>query len=439
MPLQYALTNSSGAGIRFDLSTTDSLFVGENATVLSSDNNAIEGTGSYQSVTVAGHVFAYGLGIRWSTGSNLNITIYAGASVGSAYSSAISISDSSNTRVTNHGTISGGTTNNGVVMSGNNVVLMNTGMISGYYGVQMFSISDDAGSASIFYNYGTVSGASRSYYGDASFEDRLVNYGTMNGLVDQSGGNDYFLNRGRVNGDISLGSGNDVLDTRAGQVQGTIFGGDGNDVIILNPTETEIVNGDTGVDTLDFRNGGGVIVALDYTRTNSGQSLGDQYYNMENVFGSQAADIITGNAASNVLTGEDGNDWLHGRDGNDILRGGAGADTLAGGQGNDIFQYLSVNDGGDRIMDFGNAAGNNDTFQISAAGFGGGLTAGALAAAAFQSGLSNVAANATVRFMYRTSDATVWYDADGNGAGAAVLVATLQAGAVITAADFLIF
>ncbi len=65
--------------------------------------------------------------------------------------------------------------------------------------------------------------------------------------------------------------------------------------------------------------------------------------------------------------------------------------------------------------------------------------AGTLAAAAFQSSADNIAQDADDRFIFRTTDQTVWFDVDGNGTGAAVLIADLQAGAVVTAADFLIF
>ncbi|WP_112310107.1 calcium-binding protein [Pseudogemmobacter bohemicus] len=246
-------------------------------------------------------------------------------------------------------------------------------------------------------------------------------------------------NFGSLDGDLYLGSGADMVDNREGRITGVVLGNGGNDVFIGNPVRAETFNGGEGVDTVDFRNGGSVIVALDLSRAGSGQALGDTYFNVENIFGSKQNDIIAGNNLNNVLTGEDGNDWLHGRGGNDLLRGGPGADTLAGGAGNDGFQFMHSDNVGDTIMDFTNLAGNNDFFHISAAGFGGGLVAGALAAAAFQSGASNVAGSAATRFIYRSTDNTLWYDADGNGAGAAVLLATLQSGATVTAADFLIF
>ena len=50
----------------------------------------------------------------------------------------------------------------------------------------------------------------------------------------------------------------------------------------------------------------------------------------------------------------------------------------------------------------------------------------------------NVAQDANDRFVFRTSDTTLWFDADGKGGAAATLLADLKAGAVVTTADILI-
>lgn len=42
------------------------------------------------------------------------------------------------------------------------------------------------------------------------------------------------------------------------------------------------------------------------------------------------------------------------------------------------------------------------------------------------------------RFLFRTTDTTPWYDADGTGAIAPVMVADPQAGATMTYADIII-
>jgi len=90
------------------------------------------------------------------------------------------------------------------------------------------------------------------------------------------------------------------------------------------------------------------------------------------------------------------------------------------------------------ITDFGNILSSDDRFQITAAAFGGGLVAGALAANQFITRADNLAQDADDRFIFNTTDRTLWFDADGSGAGAAIMVADLQAGAIVTAADILL-
>jgi hypothetical protein len=59
----------------------------------------------------------------------------------------------------------------------------------------------------------------------------------------------------------------------------------------------------------------------------------------------------------------------------------------------------------------------------------------ALAATQFRARGDNLAQDADDRFIFRTTDASLWFDADGKGSAAAEMIADLQAGAVLTAAD----
>jgi Ca2+-binding RTX toxin-like protein len=205
--------------------------------------------------------------------------------------------------------------------------------------------------------------------------------------------------------------------------------------MIGNAAEAEVFDGGDGLDSLDFRFGPAVTVALDGSFENEGAGLGDIYVAFERVTGSVQGDVIRGDAQANQLLGQAGADVIDGAAGADLIRGGAGEDVLTGGLGNDIFRFQTLTECGDVITDFLNLAGDNDKFQILASTFGGGLVAGALAATQFQSRADNVAQDADDRFIFRTTDRSLWFDADGNGAGAAILVADLQAGAVVTAAD----
>ena len=65
------------------------------------------------------------------------------------------------------------------------------------------------------------------------------------------------------------------------------------------------------------------------------------------------------------------------------------------------------------------------------------IGAGRLAAGAFHVGTS--AGNADDRIVYDQATGKIFYDADGSGAGAAILFATVTAGTTLTSADFVGF
>ncbi|HEX9857036.1 MAG TPA: hypothetical protein VGA75_01685, partial [Paracoccaceae bacterium] len=261
----------------------------------------------------------------------------------------------------------------------------------------------------------------------------LLNVGTSTAV-------ERIFNNGTMIGTLDLGGGNDRYDGHNGTFLGTIAGGAGNDVF-LPGLGAETINGGAGnADVLDFTFGGATKVALNGSITNTGMAAGDTYTNIEHVFGSNTGnDVLIGNGQANQLRGRGGNDRLLGGVGNDGLMGGAGIDTLSGGQGNDRFIFESKAAAGDVITDFRNVSGNNDIFRISAAGFGGGLTAGALAASQFRSQATNLAQDADDRFIFRTTDNTLWFDNNGNAAGGLTMVADLDAAAALTFADIFIY
>ncbi|MEZ5960027.1 MAG: hypothetical protein R3C30_06315 [Hyphomonadaceae bacterium] len=77
----------------------------------------------------------------------------------------------------------------------------------------------------------------------------------------------------------------------------------------------------------------------------------------------------------------------------------------------------------------------DDTIELSNAVFTG-LSAGALDANAFVIGAA--AADADDRIIYNSATGQLFFDADGTGAGAAILFATLAPGLALTSADFII-
>lgn len=174
---------------------------------------------------------------------------------------------------------------------------------------------------------------------------------------------------------------------------------------------------------------------------------GDLRSLIENATGGSGKDVLRGNVAGNILLGNDsadklfglvGNDRLGGGNGGDRLIGGIGADLLVSGSGNDAFVFNAPGEGNDTIADFSTAGfGNNDRFEFSGASFGG-LAGGALGGTLFQSSNAAVAGSSAIRFLFEIDTRTLRYDADGNGGGAAMIIATLQVGAQIGLNDFLI-
>ena len=128
----------------------------------------------------------------------------------------------------------------------------------------------------------------------------------------------------RLNGD----GGDDELD-----------GGDGNDQLFGKAGADEMDGGD-GIDWISYLTSDtGVTVNLTTGTGTGGDAQGDVITNVENLAGSDYADVLTGDAVANILHGLDGDDEILGNGGNDVLEGGAGADELNGGLGVDTVSY----------------------------------------------------------------------------------------------------
>lgn len=409
--------NSYGDTTRYTLEAGDTISVPSTVDVSSFQRTAIVGKHSDITVNVAGqiygHVIGISLGDNAAQDSGATVRIAAGASISSAGSGIeIEVSDSA---FSNYGSI---IAIRGVYMQGavgSVSSLANGGVISASFSGLSFG---GAGRNTIT-NTGTIEGSSYSIFSRGSSADAVANRGTLMG-------------------DVWLGAGADVFDGRNGTVDGVIFGGRDADRFI--PGEAiEQIDGGTQFDVLDFRTSSRIFVALDGSFEGIGAASGDSYISIEGVMGSlTGADTLTGNSAANSLSGFGGADELSGGQGKDTLVGGAGGDRLTGNEGNDTFVFQNLNDCGDVITDFSNAGGNNDLLRITAAGFGGGLEAGALAAGQFVTAANNMAQDANDRFIFRTTDRTLWFDANGSATGELTLVADLQAGASFAAADILL-
>ncbi len=459
--------NSIGAGPRVFADVGDNdvdLLVLEHVIVAATDQygTAVELRGRDHDVEVQGYVsgrigVVLGNDAAPTTGNMLHV-----AETGRVQGGWSGVYLLGSTRLVNDGSIgSDGHAIRSELFSTGTVDLHNSGHIIGlYFGIWAYSYA--SGSTFRFFNDGLIQGGSISYFGDGGSgtvnlltnrglmigalqlgvgDDVLDNRGgTLQGTVTLMDGDDFFDNRGgMVRGDIFLRQGDDLFDNRGGTVTGFISGIDGNDTFRPG-LSAETIGGDADFDTLDFSSARpGLTVSLADAAQNTREAAGDTYTGIERVLGSRFADTLSGDDAANTLEGGGGRDRLSGGAGDDTLVGGKGLDRLWGGAGDDHFVFHSPRQGVDRIGDWGSAAGDDDVLVFHASGFGGGLMAGALDPDRFRTSAdSNAALDADDRFIFRQSDETLWFDADGQGGARAVLIADLQDGAVVTAGDILL-
>jgi Ca2+-binding RTX toxin-like protein len=184
---------------------------------------------------------------------------------------------------------------------------------------------------------------------------------SCNDVLDGGAGNDRILGgtgrdtvRGRTGNDTILGgAGADNLNGGVGNDR--VTGGDGDDVL----------NGRRGQDLLVGGNGNDVMnggLRNDRLRGGLGDDLVDGGRGDDFVKGGGGDDTLRGRVGRDTLVGFGGNDTLAGGLGNDLLVGSAGADRLSGNRGRDVFEYRSLQDGGDTITDF---AANRDSINLS--------------------------------------------------------------------------
>jgi Ca2+-binding RTX toxin-like protein len=136
-----------------------------------------------------------------------------------------------------------------------------------------------------------------------------------------------------------------------------------------------------------------------------------------------AAISLTGNELGNYVIGNAGANVLDGKGGFDALQGLGGADTFA-------FTTALGSANVDHIADM---VSGTDRIALDHGVFAG-LGLGALNANAFVIGTA--AGDADDRIVYNSATGELFFDADGNGAGAAVLFAVLDGHPLLAASDF---
>jgi len=171
-------------------------------------------------------------------------------------------------------------------------------------------------------------------------------------------GGDDFISAGSGNDTVDGGAGNDDIAGDAGD--DNLNGGAGNDVLAGGEGDDNLAGG-AGDDTIDGGAGSHDVVHYEGTAAvnvdlTTGVATGqghDTLTGIEDVVGSDKADVVVGNDSNNTLSGGAGNDSLSGGLGDDVLDGGDGKDNLAGGQGDDQL------DGGAGNDQLAGGAGNN--------------------------------------------------------------------------------
>ena len=259
-----------------------------------------------------------------------------------------------------------------------------------------------------------------------NYQERLILQGSSgisgygntlsNSIYGNSGSNYLYGNAG--NDYLSGGAGNDTLNGGTGN--DTMYGGAGNDTYYVDSgadvvTETSSADGYDTVYSTVSRSLGNYQERLILQGTASSG------------YGNTLNNSITGNNANNYLYGNAGSDQLVGGAGNDILNGGIGSDGLAGGTGADRFLFdtaLNSTTNRDTLTDFSYTQG--DKFNLDNDIFTKLAYTGTLLSGNFAKNTYGNAVDSNDYLLYSTASRTLYYDADGSGAGAKVAFALLS-------------
>ncbi len=232
----------------------------------------------------------------------------------------------------------------------------------------------------------------------SSFNDVMSGDASANGF-DGGAGDDRLFG---MDGDDILqgGSGADRLDGGPGADRMT--GGLGDDTYYVDDARDQVIETDPG---------GGIDTVRSEVDFVMGANIERLYLVGESNIGG------AGNGLANIL---------YGNEGDNVLSGGGGADKLYGGGGSDIF-----------LFDVRETAGNADTIMD----FQQGIDRIAIDRDAFAdvTGLAygSRATSGDMTLFYDPSAGTLYFDADGNGMGEAVALASLRGTIMMEAADVL--
>ncbi len=319
-----------------------------------------------------------------------NINIHSNGTLSGKYNS-ISLSDTANNSIAFTGSISASSWQEAVLNAPTVEDLLNTQYL--FAGNDTFNVPD----------------AGRVWHG-YSGNDKMSG-GALNDILYGDDGNDKLYG---LDGDDSLngGLGNDTLD--GGNGDDALFGGEGNDQI-KDLLGDNYINDTIGKATINTGDGN------DFIETGDGNDKitagnGDDY-----IIANNGNDIISAGNGNNLINAGSGNDKISCGNGNDLLIGGAGADKLTGGNGSDLFIFdnLAIN-GFDTISDFSN---ENDSLIFDGTIFT--ALAASLSPDNLVVGPKAKALDSNDYLIFDTKGNKLFYDADGNGAAAAIQIAKL--------------
>jgi serralysin len=157
--------------------------------------------------------------------------------------------------------------------------------------------------------------------------------------------------------------------------------------------------------------------------------------------GTPRADVLTGENGNDTIYGSGANDALSGLGGDDRIHGGAGKDQLTGGAGKDVFVFdtrLNKRTNVDKISDF---RYQDDSIYLEnryLTKLGSGT---ASKPKKFKSDMfvqNTKAQDAEDRIVYDKRTGKLYYDEDGTGAKAQILIATLTNKATLKYHDFFV-
>jgi Ca2+-binding RTX toxin-like protein len=401
------LTTGSGGSVILDAPTPTAVLSRSGDVVASTDRMLIASasgiTASAGQVTLgtarAGHEID--LGSASDTGFALELS---DAELDRIFTPTLTIGNDATGRLTVSSAITPANAQNLVLRSGEDIVLQAgitangslelhagdslstsaTIAVSGSLSIFVDTLGNDGGAGGFVYIDGPVLGATSIAINGAGDNDTLGGFEGREQTVHGNGGDDTINSSG----------------------EGHYFGDAGNDLFLAGLSGggvSEILDGGSGVDTVDTRSYAGNYV-INLAAGVTGFDY-ENFFNFENVITGAGNDQIIGTAGVNLIdTGA----------GNDILNGGAGADTMRGMAGNDTYyvdnagdiadESVSGSDGFDRVN-------SSVSFNLSdGIHFMGAIEMGVL----LGTGNLNIAGNALNNILIGNSGANIVNGAGGN-------------------------